>query len=53
MASALDHAHQGVRANVVCTGFINTPIDVSQYEIPCGQGELDRSLASAGETDLL
>jgi len=44
-AIALDHAHQGVRANVVCPGFVDTPINVPHYEKLGGRDELERSLA--------
>ena len=44
-AIALDHAHQGVRANVVCPGFVDTAINVPHYEMLGGRDELERSLA--------
>jgi meso-butanediol dehydrogenase / (S,S)-butanediol dehydrogenase / diacetyl reductase len=44
-AIALDHAHQGVRANVVCPGFVDTPLNVPHYEMLGGRNELERSLA--------
>jgi meso-butanediol dehydrogenase/(S,S)-butanediol dehydrogenase/diacetyl reductase len=44
-AIALDHAHQGVRANVVCPGFVDTAINVPHYEMLGGRAELERSLA--------
>ena len=44
-AIALDHAHQGVRANVVCPGFVDTPLNVPHYEMLGGRDELERSLA--------
>jgi meso-butanediol dehydrogenase/(S,S)-butanediol dehydrogenase/diacetyl reductase len=44
-AIALDHAHQGVRANVVCPGFVDTPLNVPHYELLGGRDELERSLA--------
>jgi meso-butanediol dehydrogenase / (S,S)-butanediol dehydrogenase / diacetyl reductase len=44
-AIALDHAHQGVRANVVCPGFVDTPLNVPHYEMLGGRKELERSLA--------
>jgi meso-butanediol dehydrogenase/(S,S)-butanediol dehydrogenase/diacetyl reductase len=43
-AIALDHAHQGVRANVVCPGFVDTPLNVPHYEMLGGRSELQRSL---------
>jgi meso-butanediol dehydrogenase / (S,S)-butanediol dehydrogenase / diacetyl reductase len=43
-AIALDHAAQGVRANVVCPGFVDTPLNVPHYEMLGGRGELERSL---------
>jgi meso-butanediol dehydrogenase / (S,S)-butanediol dehydrogenase / diacetyl reductase len=44
-AIALDHAHQGVRANVVCPGFVDTPLNVPHYEMLGGRAELESSLA--------
>ncbi|MDT5289674.1 MAG: hypothetical protein QOF88_4563 [Mycobacterium sp.] len=44
-AIALDHAHQGVRANVVCPGFVDTALNVPHYEMLGGRSELERSLA--------
>jgi dihydroanticapsin dehydrogenase len=43
-AIALDHAHQGIRANVVCPGFVDTPLNVPHYEKLGGRPELERSL---------
>ena len=43
-AIALDHAHQGVRANVVCPGFVDTPLNVPHYEMLGGRDVLERSL---------
>jgi meso-butanediol dehydrogenase/(S,S)-butanediol dehydrogenase/diacetyl reductase len=42
---ALYVAHQGVRANVVCPGFVDTAINVPHYEMLGGRDELERSLA--------
>jgi len=38
----IDHAHQGVRANVVCANvvrpdFVYTTVNVTYYEMPCGR----------------
>ena len=44
-AIALDHAHQGVRANVVCPGFVDTPFNVPHYELLGGREQLERSLS--------
>jgi meso-butanediol dehydrogenase / (S,S)-butanediol dehydrogenase / diacetyl reductase len=44
-AIALDHAHQGVRANVVCPGFVDTTFNVPHYNLLGGREELERSLA--------
>jgi meso-butanediol dehydrogenase / (S,S)-butanediol dehydrogenase / diacetyl reductase len=43
-AIALDHAHQGIRANVVCPGFVDTPLNVPHYEKLGGRIELERTL---------
>lgn len=43
-AIAVDHAAQGVRANVVCPGFVDTPLNVPHYEMLGGREELERSL---------
>jgi meso-butanediol dehydrogenase/(S,S)-butanediol dehydrogenase/diacetyl reductase len=44
-AIAFDHAAQGVRANLVCPGFVDTPLNVPHYEMLGGRDELERSLA--------
>jgi meso-butanediol dehydrogenase/(S,S)-butanediol dehydrogenase/diacetyl reductase len=44
-AIALDHALDGVRANVVCPGFVDTPFNRPHYEMLGGREELERSLA--------
>jgi meso-butanediol dehydrogenase / (S,S)-butanediol dehydrogenase / diacetyl reductase len=34
-----------VRANVVCPGFVDTPLNVPHYEMLGGRAELENSLA--------
>jgi NAD(P)-dependent dehydrogenase (short-subunit alcohol dehydrogenase family) len=43
-AIALDHAIDGVRANVICPGFVDTPLNVPHYEMLGGREELERTL---------
>jgi meso-butanediol dehydrogenase/(S,S)-butanediol dehydrogenase/diacetyl reductase len=43
-AMALDHAQQGIRANLVCPGFVDTPLNVPHYEKLGGRLELERTL---------
>lgn len=43
-AIALDYAAQGVRANTVCPGFVDTPLNVPHYEKLGGRAALEAGL---------
>lgn len=42
---ALDYADQGIRANTVCPGFVDTPLNVPHYEVLGGRDALEEGLA--------
>ncbi|QIZ37781.1 SDR family NAD(P)-dependent oxidoreductase [Saccharopolyspora sp. ASAGF58] len=45
-AIALDHAAQGIRANTLCPGFVDTPLNVPHYTKLGGREALEEGLPS-------
>ncbi len=43
-AVALDHAHQGIRANAICPAFVDTPLNVPHYTKLGGRQALEDAL---------